>query len=187
MIAKRTKTAPRPRQRPGFEIQLPGFRNQLLRDGAEDPCQSADEQRGPGQIMPRFLQFQRRLPVPWDQIHGGFLVSFARHQNHRPRGSESLSNSLTSRESTPRPLPFCSLAPVFLIPDPCSLIPDPCSLIPAFTPPPYLSVPPLPLLHPTPYLPGPSVPQSLSPEVPAFHPPPPLHSHPTPQALFFKF
>jgi hypothetical protein len=184
MIAKRTKSGPRPRQRPGFETQLPGFRNQLMRDRAEDPCQSADEQRGPGQILPRFLQFQRRLPIPGDQIHGGFLISFARHQKHRPRGSRSLSNPAANHQ--PRPtttfllLPrslapcspihsfSCSLSPlvprslVFLTTDHCSLTTgfpaflttDHCSLTTVFTPPPHAS---------------------------GTHPP--INSHPTPHAV----
>jgi len=57
------------------------------------------------------------------------------------------------------------------------------SLVPRFYPPPQSFTPPLPLRYPTPYLSGPSVPQSRSPEVPAITPPP--HTFRTPPPMPF--
>ena len=92
--------------------------------------------------------------------------------------------SLTTASPVPAFLitDHCSLTTVFTYslttasPVPAFLIPDPCSLIPAFTP-------PLPLRYPTPYLSGPSVPQSRSPEVPVSTPPP--HTFRTPPPMPF--
>ena len=99
--------------------------------------------------------------------------------------------SLTTASPVPAFLitDHCSLTTVFTYslttasPVPAFLIPDPCSLIPVFAPPPLSFTPPLPLRYPTPYLSGPSVPQSRSPEVPAFTPPP--HTFRTPPPMPF--
>ena len=111
------------------------------------------------------VQSVRYAPGPQP---GSPFSAFLLPQFFSPAVSESLSPEASS-PGVPK-----SLSPAASSPEvpkrsvPQSRRPE----VPAFTPPPYLSTPPLPLLHPTPYLPGPSVPQSLSPEVPAFSPTP---------------
>jgi len=167
MMGHQTRTAAARPERPGLANQLPIH-------GVESPRQSGDEQRSPGQIMPALFQLHRSLPIPGDQVHGSFLVSFA-HRRHRPRAAESLSNS-PARLQPPlaKRMTFHCLSVFSLA----------CSLVVRFT---------SPLHHAftsslAPSLLSPSVPQSRSPRLyptpPYAETHPPLFADPTPPYVF---